>query len=323
MGASTTGRPLRSRRTPALLACLAITAACTDRAGTSSDSPAGTSPPVTSSGAGTSSPAVSSALPDATDGDPGVGQGPSAPPDDCTVSYRVVDSVAHDPDAFTQGLVVDGGIMYESTGLYGESTVRAVDPGTGEVLGLTGLPTGHFGEGLALAGDRLLQLTWREGVVHVYDRSLAPVGTIPLEGEGWGLTTDGGQLVLSDGTPVLRWVDPTTFATQRAVTVTDDGEPVELLNELELVDGAVLANVWLDRVIVVIDPASGEVTGRLDLSALVPPADELTDPADDVLNGIALDPATGHVYVTGKRWPQLHELELDRACWPTGTAARP
>jgi glutamine cyclotransferase len=248
---------------------------------------------------------------------------PSAVDAPCSVAYEVLAELPHDRLAFTQGLVVDGDVLHESTGLYGESTVRTVDPATGDVLRETSLPDDHFGEGLALLGDELFQLTWREGVVHVYDRELERLRTISTSGEGWGLTTDGDELVLSDGSPVLSWIDPDSWTTTRTVLVTEAGQPVPELNELELVDGAVLANVWRQPVVAVVDPADGTVTGWLDLTALLPDPSALDDPSNDVLNGIALDPATGHLFVTGKRWPVMYELDVDRACWPAGTGATP
>jgi glutamine cyclotransferase len=241
----------------------------------------------------------------------------------CEVGYEVVSTRPHDPTAFTQGLVVDGDVFHESTGLYGESTVRTVDPDTGQVLRSTPLPAEHFGEGLTLFDDLLYQLTWREGVVHVYDRSLTRLETRSWPGEGWGLTTDGTELILSDGTPTLFWIDPTSWTAGRTVTVTDDGQPLSLLNELEFVDGAVLANVWMTPIVAIVDPNSGDVTGRLDLTALLPDPATLVDPADDVLNGVALDPATGHLFVTGKRWSTMFELDVDRSCWPDAGGTTP
>jgi glutaminyl-peptide cyclotransferase len=241
----------------------------------------------------------------------------------CQVRYEIVSTRPHDPTAFTQGLIVDGDVLHESTGLYGQSTVRTVDPDTGEVLRSTPLPAEHFGEGLTLFDGLLYQLTWREGVVHVYDRSLTRVDTRAWAGEGWGLTTDDTALVLSDGSSTLFWIDPATWTPTRTITVTDAGRPVSLLNELEWVDGAVLANVWMSPLVVIVDPTSGEVTGQLDLTALLPDPATLTDPRDDVLNGVALDPSTGHLLVTGKRWPTLYELDVDRTCWPAGSDAAP
>lgn len=215
----------------------------------------------------------------------------------------------HDPAAFTQGLLFHDGVFYESTGLYGQSSLRRVDPASGRVLAKRTLPAKVFAEGLALLGGRLYQLTWREGRVFVSDPSdLKAVGELSLPTEGWGVCALDGALVVSDGSDKLFFYDPKGMTPLGSVAVTDDGEPVSRLNELEAVAGTIWANVWGDARIAVIDPASGRVRAWVDCSALMPGV-TTADP-DNVLNGIAHDAATGRVWVTGKRWPTVHEIKV-------------
>lgn len=223
--------------------------------------------------------------------------------------YEVVASYPHDRDAFLQGLVWHDGGFYESTGLYGESSLRRVAFPSGEVLQRVDLPRELFGEGLALVGEKLVQLTWRSGLGLVYDRAtFQQVGEFRYQTEGWGLTYDGAALILSDGSDVLTFLDPESYQPLRTVSVTLDGRPLRALNELEWIEGEVWANVWQTDLIVRIDPASGAVTSVLDLTGLLP-ASERSD-RDDVLNGIAYDPETGRIFVSGKRWPLLFEIRL-------------
>lgn len=227
----------------------------------------------------------------------------AAPP---TWSVSVVARHPHDRQAFTQGLAMVDGVLYESTGLNGQSSVRIVDLDSGEVALRRDLAPRYFGEGLSPVGDTLVQLTWRAQVAFVYDRrTLEPVGQHAYPGEGWGLTFDGARLILSDGSDRLRFFDPQTFEMSGEVAVRDEGRPVTRLNELEFVDGEVLANVWQTDLIVRIDPASGRVIGRLDLAGLRPAE---ASGRDDVLNGIAWDPVGRRLFVTGKRWPLLFEI---------------
>ncbi|MCS6845006.1 MAG: glutaminyl-peptide cyclotransferase [Caldilineales bacterium] len=227
-----------------------------------------------------------------------------------TYTYRVLNRFPHDPRAFTQGLVYLDGVFYESTGLRGQSTVRIVDPPTGQVLQQVALPEPYFGEGIAVLGDRLYQLTWQEGTGFVYDRhTLAPLGTWSYPGEGWGLTTDGNRLIMSDGSHQLRILDPATLQEIERLAVVDAfGQPVVRLNELEHIEGEVWANVWQTDLIARVDLATGRVAGWVDLSGLLPP-EERTQPVD-VLNGIAYDAATGRLFVTGKWWPWVYEIEV-------------
>lgn len=225
------------------------------------------------------------------------------------VGHEVVKVYPHDRGAFTQGLVYRDGYLYESTGLNGRSSLRKVKLDTGEVVQRVEVDAAYFAEGLTDWGDRLLQLTWQSGKAFVYDRAtFKPVATFSYSGEGWGLTHDGKRLILSDGTPTLRFLDPKTFAETGRVDVTYAGRPLGNLNELEYVKGEVFANVWQTQTIVAIDPASGRVTRRIDLPDLLD-ADDRRQPVD-VLNGIAYDAKHDRLFVTGKLWPKLFEIRL-------------
>jgi glutaminyl-peptide cyclotransferase len=226
-----------------------------------------------------------------------------------TQGFRVVAEYAHDPDAYCQGLVFDGGLLHESTGRKGHSSVRTVELETGKVLRKTELSPNFFGEGLAEVGERLIQLTWQEGVARVYDRaSLRPLDQFEYEGEGWGLTFDGTHLIQSDGSEVLVFRDPQTFKEVRRVRVLAKGAPIRELNELEMVEGEVWANVWKRNYIARIDPANGQVLGFVDLAGLFD-ASSIPD-GDAVLNGIAYDAEKKRLFVTGKLWPKLFEIEV-------------
>ncbi len=223
--------------------------------------------------------------------------------------YEVVAVHPHDPAAFTQGLVFRNGQLLESTGRY-PSTVRRVRLEDGEVLVRRDLDLAYFGEGLTIFGDRALSLTWRSGKGFIWDpETLEPLGEFAYAGEGWGLTHDGTRLILSDGTARLRFLDPETFAETGGVTVNWQGRPVGRLNELEFIDGEVWANVWQTDAVLRIDPATGNILSVIDLSGLLAPG-EIADPNDDVLNGIAWDPATRRLFVTGKNWPKLFEIRV-------------
>jgi len=231
------------------------------------------------------------------------------PAEPVSVEPVIVRALPHDPGAFTQGLVLRDGVFYESTGLYGESTVRIVDPGTGRVIRSRSLGEEFFGEGLELVGDRLIQLTWKEGTAFVWDaETLAPLGTFSYTGEGWGLCAQEDRLVMSDGSSRLTFRDLTTFAPVGGVEVLRSGEPVERINELECVEDLVYANVWQTEEIVIIDPGTGKVVGQIDASSLL---DHLgsTD-GIDVLNGIAYDPEDRSFYLTGKLWPAIFQVRL-------------
>ncbi len=221
-------------------------------------------------------------------------------------TVRVVNTYPHDPAAFTQGLVVLNGELFEGTGRNGESSLRRVALETGEVLQRRNLGVRYFGEGLTLMNERIYQLTWQSQIGFVYDRASFDLQkTFFLPGEGWGITHDGTHLIVSDGTSTLRFLDPETQAEVKKVTVTEDGTPLDRLNELEFVNGEVWANVWYTDFIVRIDPATGSVVGKLDLGGL-----HTQRGSDDVLNGIAWDAAAERLFVTGKLWSSVYEVEV-------------
>lgn len=227
--------------------------------------------------------------------------------------YHVVAEYPHDPQAFTEGLVLDGqGRLIESEGRYGASSLVLRDLRSGKPLKTAKLEPRYFGEGATIVGDHIVQLTWREGTGFIYDLKLQQTGQFNFSGDGWGLTYDGKHLIQSDGSANLYFLDPHTYQDQGHVAVRDGGQPVYQLNELEYADGKVYANVWHSSRIAVIDPASGAVLNWIDLSALDQtfPKPAGWDPEDDVLNGIAYDPRSGHLYVTGKCWPKLFEIAL-------------
>lgn len=215
----------------------------------------------------------------------------------------------HDRAAFTQGLLFADGVFYESDGLYGRSRLAKIDPQTGRILQKIDLPREYFGEGLALADGRLYQLTWRKHKVFVYDKdSFALVGELTLPTEGWGAAFDGKRLIISDGSSVLRFYEPADLRETGRIVVTDGGKPLDNLNELEWVEGNVLANVWGSDLVARIDPATGKVLAWYDLSVLRAGLGPLS--GDAVLNGLAYDESGKRLYATGKFWPKLFEIEL-------------
>jgi glutaminyl-peptide cyclotransferase len=225
--------------------------------------------------------------------------------------YRIVHIYPHDPNAFTQGLVYPDGHLYESTGRNGHSSLRMVDLSTGWVLKEYDLRQQYFGEGLTDWGSNLIQLTWTAGVAFVYDRSSFTLRrTLHYKGEGWGLTHDSTSLIMSDGSPVLQFLDPDTFREIRHLTVRDDHGPVKNLNELEYIHGEIYANVWHSDEIARISPHTGRVLAWIDLSGLLQPG-EVSDP-EAVLNGIAYDSQNDRLFVTGKLWPKLFEIKVVR-----------
>ena len=226
-------------------------------------------------------------------------------------SYQVVHTYPHDAQAFTQGLVYLDGHFYESTGINGKSTLRMEDPETGRILKFQDVPSQYFAEGLTNWGDTLIQLTWQSHVALVYDRSTFRfLHSLPFTGEGWGLTQDGKNVILSDGSPTLRFLDPITFHEVRRITVKDRGKPIppEELNELEFVHGEIYANLWHTDRIARISPATGKVLGYIDLTGLLP-ASEHSGP-EAVLNGIAWDAQHDRLFVTGKDWPKVFEIKV-------------
>jgi glutamine cyclotransferase len=231
---------------------------------------------------------------------------------------EVVRTLPHDTSAFTEGLFVRDGTLYESTGREGHSVIRSADLATGRVLKSVVLPASIFGEGIVAFGNTLFSVTWHGGVGYRWALpGLKRTGTFRYDGEGWGMTQDGRHLILSDGTPTLRFLDPKTLAVVRRLSVTWQGRPLKQLNELEYVDGEILANVWMTPLIARIDARTGIVSGWIDLSPLVERV-ALTDP-DSVPNGIAWDAKRRRLYVTGKNWPSLFEIRLPAAAKPGPT----
>jgi glutaminyl-peptide cyclotransferase len=223
----------------------------------------------------------------------------------------VLESYPHDPEAFTQGLLLHDGALYESTGLYGRSSLRQVELNTGKVLRRVDLPPDLFGEGLALAGGKLVQLTWREGVAPTYDlATFARNGQFTYGGEGWGLCFDGTQFIQTDGSHRLTFRDPATFAVTRQLAVTQQGQPVTELNELECLGDRVYANIWLTDRIVEISPLNGAVRATIDASGLLTPGERAALNRDAILNGIAYDPASQTFLLTGKLWPKLFRVRF-------------
>jgi glutaminyl-peptide cyclotransferase len=227
-------------------------------------------------------------------------------------NYRVVHVFPHDAEAFTQGLVYLDGFLYEGTGLNGRSSIRKVRLENGEVLQVQRIDPQYFGEGIAIVGTSLFELTWQSEVGFIYDRSsFQRTGTFTYKGEGWGLTYDGKRLIMSDGTSYLRFIDPTTRKELSRIQVRDGGTPVERLNELEYVKGEVLANVWQTDRVARIAPSTGQVLGWIELSGLLSPREaQMAEAAGGVLNGIAYDAPQDRLFVTGKLWPKLFEIKV-------------
>ena len=224
--------------------------------------------------------------------------------------YEVVNVYPHDREAFTQGLLYRDGVLFESTGLNGRSTLRKVRLETGEVLQQVKVDSRYFAEGLTDWGSRLVQLTWNTNIGFVYDlATFKSLRTFSYMGEGWGLARDERRLIMSDGSPTLRFLDPETFQVTGRVEVKDGGLPVEDLNELEFVEGEIYANVWTTDRIAMIAPDTGQVTGWINLAGLMPRA---STNGDAVLNGIAYDASRKRLFVTGKLWPRLFEIRVRR-----------
>jgi glutamine cyclotransferase len=223
--------------------------------------------------------------------------------------FQVVKSYPHDRGAFTQGLIFENGVLYEGTGLYGQSSLRRVDLVTGRVLQSRKLAAAYFGEGITVLGNKLVQLTWQSKVGFVYGRDSFGIQrrfTYPTE--GWGITDDGKRLIMSDGTATLRWLDPQTYKETRTIEVRDENGPVANLNELEYIRGEIYANIWQTDRIARIDPQTGRVKAWIDLQGLLSEEDR-REPVD-VLNGIAYDAQHDRLFVTGKLWPKLFEIKL-------------
>jgi glutaminyl-peptide cyclotransferase len=224
-------------------------------------------------------------------------------------TYQVVHAYPHDPGAFTEGLFYWKGLLYESTGIEGTSSVRKVKLETGEVLQKHNVPEAYFGEGIVNWKDKLVQLTWTTEVGFIYDfATLEQKGEFHYKGEGWALTTDGKHLIMSDGTAQLRFLDPETLNEQSRMTVTDNGQPVTKLNELEWVKGEIYANIWETYRIARVNPVSGQVVGWIDLTGILAGVEQPRQV--DVLNGIAYDAEHDRLFVTGKYFPKVFEIKL-------------
>lgn len=225
------------------------------------------------------------------------------------LTYEVIHRYPHDPEAFTQGLIYLDGFLYESTGLYGKSSLRKLEITTGKVLQKKSIAPGYFAEGLTEWKQKLLQLTWQEqtGFIYAAD-TFDQIGKFAYSTEGWGLTHDGSAFIMSDGTQTLYFLDPNTFQVTRRISASDRGAPVSRLNELEYIRGEIFANIWMTDQIVRIDPATGNVLGWIDLAGLYPKRDRT--PSADVMNGIAYDAGKDRIFITGKQWPFLYEIKL-------------
>lgn len=223
-------------------------------------------------------------------------------------SYSIVKEYPHDPGAFTQGLVYDNGLLYEGTGLYGNSSLRRVELETGRILDLVTLPYWLFGEGLTIWGNKLIQLTWQSELGLVYDKSnMSRIGDFVYQTEGWGITSDERRLIMSDGTDTLHFLDPDSFKEIGQLKVQADGTPLFGLNELEYVNGSIYANVWKTRKIAIISPQTGEVRAWIDLEGIT---DKKNWKNIDVMNGIAYDTEDNRLFVTGKFWPEIFQISV-------------
>lgn len=227
-----------------------------------------------------------------------------------TYGYRIINSYPHDPSAFTQGLVYDNGVFYEGTGLYGQSSLRRVDIQSGRVMDMARLEDEFFAEGITIWEESIIQLTWQSFKGFVWDKeNLSRTGSFIYQTEGWGLTSDGERLIMSDGSDLLHLLDPNDFSLLGSIRVTANGEPVRGLNELEYVNGMIYANLWPSNWIAIISLDTGIVTARINLSSILDEAG-IQKKKVDVLNGIAYDPIDDRLFVTGKLWPRLFQIEL-------------
>lgn len=226
-----------------------------------------------------------------------------------TLHFKLINTYSHDPQAYTQGLIFENGYFYESTGQYGQSSLRKVDLKTGEVRQSVNLPEEIFGEGLTSYDGKLIQITWKSQLAFIYDKkTFQQINKYNYQGEGWGITFDGKRLIMSDGSENLTFYDTEYFTELGHIEIYDNKGAIKWLNELEYIKGEIYANIYQEKQIAIIDPASGKVKAYLDLSTLVP--DKLKDDNDHVLNGIAWNPLNGHLFITGKDWPNLYEIEV-------------
>jgi glutaminyl-peptide cyclotransferase len=235
-----------------------------------------------------------------------------------TYGYEVVNTYKHDSQAFTQGLVFYNGFLYESTGQHGRSTLRKVRLEDGDVVKKRKLNEDYFAEGLTIFNDKIYQITWQEHTCFIYDiNSFEPTGELKYIGEGWGLANDGTNLIMSDGSHIIRFVNPANFQNVRTITVTHDGKPLYRLNELEYVKGEIWANIWHSEdpqvlgkpnTIARIDPSSGKIVGWIDLNGISP--EDVQRNEENTLNGIAYDAQSDRIFVTGKQWKKLFEIKI-------------
>lgn len=224
-------------------------------------------------------------------------------------TYKIINTYPHDKNAFTQGLVFENGTLFESTGLNGQSSVRKVELETGRIIQIRNLSSQFFGEGLCVIEDRIIQLTWKSNIGFVYDKhTFEQLNTFNYSTEGWGITHDGERLIMSDGTDTLYFLDPDTFVVIDKIKVLDDSKPVTKLNELEYINGEIYANVWQTDRIAVISPQTGNVSCWIELNGLISEEDNVS--SSGVLNGIAYDKKNNRLFVTGKLWPKIFEIEL-------------
>jgi glutaminyl-peptide cyclotransferase len=228
-----------------------------------------------------------------------------------THGYQIVGMWPHDTGAFSQGLIFSDGKLFESTGQEGQSSLRLVDLQTGKVAKKVDVPAPYFAEGITLLNGKIYQLTWLHELGFIYDaQTMEQIGQFKYQDQGWGITTDGKSLIISDGSNRLKFLDPDSFQVTKTIAVVDGNKAVDELNELEYVNGEIYANIWHDQRIVTIDPQNGRVTGWIDLTGLLQPGD-VRDP-EAVLNGIAYDQASDRLFVTGKLWPRLFEIKIKR-----------
>jgi len=233
----------------------------------------------------------------------------TTPPEIPTYSYKVKNSWPHDKLAYTQGLIFLDGILWESTGQYGASSLRKVELKTGKVIKQISVPKNYFAEGMTVLHNKVFQLTWQEHKGFIYDpTTFQKQGEFSYTGEGWGLTHDGESLIMSDGSDQIRFLDPSTFQTTHTISVTDRGAPVDQLNELEYIDGEIYANIYMTDRIARIEPKTGKILGWIDLTGILASKDRTG--GEDVLNGIAYDETGKRLFVTGKMWPKLFEIEI-------------
>ena len=241
-----------------------------------------------------------------------VGNGNRPPPEwqvATDLTYEVVAELPHDAEAYTQGLVLHDGHWIESTGKNGQTTLRRVDPATGAVVLKKNLVANFFGEGCTVLGGKIYQLSWKNQQGFVYDAaSFQWQKNFSYTGEGWGLTNDGTSLIMSNGSNILQFIDPVTFKPGKVLKVEWNGQPLDKLNELEFIEGEIFANIWFKDQIVRIDPANGRVIGMIDLAGIDKKEKRLEE--DNVLNGIAYDPVTRNIFVTGKCWPKIYQIRL-------------